>query len=123
MLDAARADALAASLDLDFHELAICRACLLFVTLPLDGGDERKIRGALRSFTPVLWDEGLALPLQAALERARRAGVPDAEAAIADIEARGPRSRVAQAAVRRLAAQQLEEMKRMRPWRYITSLN
>jgi hypothetical protein len=98
------AEQLAAALDLDVFEVGICHACLSFVSLPLDAGDEREAARALRAFTPILWEEGLALPLQAALERARRRGVPGAAAAIVDVERCGPGAPIVSAVVRALAA-------------------
>lgn len=92
------------ALDLDVHRVGICHACLSFVSFPLDEGDEAEVRRALRHFAPVLWSEGLALPLQAALECARRDGVPGAEEAIADVRARGARASVVRPVIRRLAA-------------------
>jgi len=80
------ADQLAAALDLDVYEVGICHACLSFVSFPLDDGDERETARAIRRFAPILWEEGLALLLQASLERSRRRRVAAAEAAIADIE-------------------------------------
>jgi hypothetical protein len=56
-------------------------------------------------FTPILWEEGLAEPAQAAVERAVKRGTPDAAAALADLGARGPRTPIARAIVRRLAGQ------------------
>ena len=53
--------------------------------------------------TPVLWAEGLAEPALAAVRRARDRGVPDAHAALADLERNGGRSSVARAIVRHLA--------------------
>ncbi len=87
--------------------------------MELDEGDERAIRAAVRFFADLLWDEGLEEPVRAALERARRAGVDGAEAAVADVQARGSRSAVFEAVVRLLARGKLEEARR----RYITSLN
>ena len=95
---------LAARLDLDVDDLAICHACLSFVSMPLDRGDEREVRRATFAMTPDLWAEGLELPARLALERARRAGVPGAEAGLSDIAERGGRSVTARAIVRRLAA-------------------
>ena len=95
---------LAAELDLDVYEVGICHACLSFVSFPLDDGDERKTAGAVRKFGPILWEEGLAVPLQAALERARRRGVAGAERAIADIKASGGQAPIVGAVVRQLAA-------------------
>lgn len=99
-----QAHELALALDLDVYEVGICHACLSFVSFPLDRGAEPEVRRALRHFAPVLWDEGLALPLQAALERARRCGVSGAAEAIADVEARGARATIVAAVIRRLAA-------------------
>ncbi|MGH2920737.1 MAG: hypothetical protein ACRDKU_01545 [Gaiellaceae bacterium] len=95
---------LAADLDLDVYEVGICHACLSFVAFPLDAGDERETAHALREFAPILWEEGLAHPLQAALERARRRGIAGAETAIADVERCGAQAAIVAAVVRRLAA-------------------
>lgn len=91
-------------LELDVNEIGICHACLSFVSFPLDLGDEPEVRRALRHFAPMLWAEGLALPVQAALHKARRSGVAGAADAIADVEARGPRATIVRAIIRRLAA-------------------
>jgi hypothetical protein len=96
---------LAAALDLDVYEVGICHACLSFVSFPLDLGDEREAARAVRTFTPILWREGLALPLQAALERTRRRGVKGAEEAVDDVERRGAQAPIVAAVVRRLAAE------------------
>jgi hypothetical protein len=88
---------LAAELDLDVYEVGICHACLSFVSFPLDDGDERRVARALRKFGPILWEEGLAEPLQAALERG-------AERAIADVEASGAQAAIVTAVIRQLAA-------------------
>jgi hypothetical protein len=98
------AEQLAAALDLDVYEVGICHACLCFVSFPLDAGDEREVARAVREFAPILWEDGLALPLQAALERARRHGVAGAAAAIADVERSGPRAPIVSAVIRTLAA-------------------
>jgi hypothetical protein len=99
-----QARAIAQALELDLDEIDICLACLSFVSFPLRTGDDREVRRALASVTPHLWEEGLALPAVAALEHARRAGVEHAEAALADITARGSRSPVVREIVLRLAA-------------------
>jgi hypothetical protein len=101
-LPQARADALAARLDLDL-DAGICHACLSFVSLALDSGDRAEIARELRQMTPNLWHDGLAEPALAALRRACELGLPDADAALADLERRGGRSPVARAIVRRLA--------------------
>jgi hypothetical protein len=102
-----RADALAARLDLDLS-VGVCPACLSFVSVALDGGDRREIARELRRMTPDLWHDGLAEPALAAVRRACELGVPDAEAALADLECHGGRSVVARSIVRRLA----EELRR-----------
>src|SRR5687768_3224720 len=116
----AGADLLAAQLELDLHEIGICQACLSFVSLAIDEGDAEAIRRETNRMTPVLWAEGLARPAQRALERARRGGIPGVEAALADIAARGPRSTIAKAIVRRLAtdlAAAAERERQRRRWR------
>ena len=111
----ARADALAAALDIDL-DCGICLACLSFVSMEIDGGDRHKITGALRRMTPDLWHDGLAEVAFAAVRQARDRGVADAGAALADLEACGGRSGVARAIVRRLAEQlsrQARELERV----------
>jgi hypothetical protein len=102
-ITAQQARAVAHALELDLDEFDICLACLSFVSFPLEAGDDPGVRRALASVTPHVWEEGLALPAVAALERARRAGLPHAEAALADIDALGSRSRVVREIVLRLA--------------------
>jgi hypothetical protein len=108
---AAHARDLVSRLDLDVHAIGICHACLCFVSFALDQGDESEARRQVAYFAPALWDEGLALPTRVALERARRAGIPRAEAAIADVDRRGARSPVVRAVVRRLGEDLLREMR------------
>jgi hypothetical protein len=103
-ITAQQARAVARVLELELDELDLCLASLSFVSVPLQAGDDREVRRALARLTPHVWEEGLALPAVAALERARRAGVPHAEAALADIDALGSRSRVVREIVLRLAA-------------------
>jgi hypothetical protein len=100
----AEAEALAAELDIDVDDIGICLACLSTVTFAIDGGNPHKIRGAVQSMTPYLWDEGLALPARMALGRARQRGVENAAEGLRDVETLGPRSRTARAIVRRLGA-------------------
>jgi len=101
---------LARELELDVHAIGICHACLCVVSFAIDNGDEAEIRRTVSSFAPDLWAEGLALPAQRALERARARGVAGAAEAIAHLEQRGPRSHVVKAIVRRLAEDLLAEM-------------
>jgi hypothetical protein len=100
----AEAVALAAELELDVDDLAICHACLSFVSFALDAGDERKVAGSITRMAPDLWAEGLSQPVRLALERARKLGIANAEEAIAAVAESGPRSPVVRAIVRRLAA-------------------
>ena len=103
-ITAQQARAVAHALELDLDEIDICLACISFVSFPLRAGDDREVHRALAYVTPHLWEEGLALSAVAALERARRAGLPHAQAALADIDALGSRSRVVREIVLCLAA-------------------
>lgn len=114
MLDRPRAWELASTLDLDMNEVGICLACLTFVAFPRDRGDEREVRRNTLQFTPILWDEGLERPACSALAQARRRGVKDAERALADVDASGPRTTIARAIVRVLALQMVAEMRARR---------
>jgi hypothetical protein len=100
----AEAEALAEELDLDVDDIGICHACLSFVSMAIDAGNPHKIRGAVQSMTPYLWEEGLALPARMALARADQRGVVNAREGLRDVELNGPRSRTARAIVRRLGA-------------------
>jgi len=100
----AEAAALAAVLELDVDDIAICHACLSFVSLAIDCGNERQVAGSITRMAPDLWAEGLAQPVRLALERARKRGVANAEEAIVAVDKSGPRSSVVRAIVRRLAA-------------------
>lgn len=99
------ADAVAAAVELDLDDVPICLACLSFVSMAIDSGDEREIRRWTSKMTPDLWEEGLALPARLAVGRAARRGVAGAAEALAELEQRGPRSRMARALVRRLGGQ------------------
>jgi hypothetical protein len=119
MFDRARAEALVEALDLDLNRVPHCSMCLFGISYPLRLGDDVEVRRALRFFLPLMWDEGLDESLETVLRRARRARVPGAAAALAEILSRGRKSEVARAAVLRLAKQQAEEAERA----YITSQN
>jgi hypothetical protein len=95
---------LAAQLDLDLDDVGICHACLSFVSFEIYGGNPHKIRGAVQSMTPWLWEEGLEVPVRMALERARRRGVAHADEALEEVRKLGPRTRIARAIVQRLGA-------------------
>jgi hypothetical protein len=98
------ADRLAANLELSVHDIGICHACLSFVSMAIDTGDEREIRRETNRMTPDLWADGLDVPLKMALARARERGVPNVDDAFDDVADRGPRSAIAKAVVRRLGA-------------------
>lgn len=110
-LTAARSRVLADALELDVHGVDVCHLCLSFVSFALDRGDEAEARRRTFEFAPDLWQEGLALPVRLALERARVAGVGDAEQAIEDVDARGARTPIVRAIVRRLAEDLVAEMR------------
>jgi hypothetical protein len=97
-----RTDALVRELDVDL-DVGICYACLSFVSFALDGGDPSEIARQIRRMTPALWKDGLAEPALAAVRRASDRGVPDARAALVDLERNGCTSSVARSIVRRLA--------------------
>ena len=100
-----------ADLGLDVDELPICQACLSFVSMSLD--DPKEARHWTYEMTPFIWEEGLREPALAAV---RAAGDL---AALADLEARGGRSKTARAIVMELARQQDERSKRR--WRAMTN--
>lgn len=104
------ATALAARLDLDLDSVGICFACLSIVSMTIDSADERSVRREVNRMAPDLWEEGLALPVLAALERARRAGDDDAREGIAEIERLGARSPIVRAIVRILAQELSDRM-------------
>jgi hypothetical protein len=93
-----------ADLGLDVDRLPICEACLSFVSCSLD--DPKEARHWTYEMTPAIWQEGLREP---ALEAVRKLG--DAEA-LADLEAKGGRSKTARAIVMHLARQQDERARR-----------
>ena len=101
-ISAEAAAELAARLDLNVHDIAICLACLSFVAVPLGRGDEREATRWARRMAPDLWEEGLEQPVRLVLRRASDEGVPNADAALADVETRGPRSVVVREIVLRL---------------------
>ncbi len=97
-----RADALAKRLELDL-DAPLCHACLSFVIFALDRGDARGIASEVRRMTSDLWNEGLAEIALGAVRRAVDAGIPDADAALADLERNGRHSAVARSIVKKLA--------------------
>jgi hypothetical protein len=95
-----RADALVAQLELSLD--GVCLACLSFVSFAVETGDPLAVTREVRRMTPDLWYDGLDVKALAAVRRARDRGVPDAAAALGDLERVGFRSGVARAIVRRL---------------------
>ncbi len=91
-------------LDLDVDHIGICQACLSLVSCSLT--DPKEARHWTYEMTPFIWEEGLREP---ALEAVRKLG--DAEA-LADLEAKGGRSKTARAIVMHLARQQDERARR-----------
>jgi len=89
-------------LDLDL-DASICHACLSFVSVALDGGDEAEVARQARRITPDLWEEGLAHLALGSVRRACELGVLDAHAALDDLEQNAGRSHTARAIVSRLA--------------------
>jgi hypothetical protein len=115
-----RAVSLAATLEVGLHSPGVCPACISFVAMEIDDGNERRVAGQITSLAPLLWDEGLGDVVRTELERqARGGGGPDAVDALAELELRRERSPIFRAVVRRLGAELAEEVRRSR----IASLN
>jgi hypothetical protein len=100
----AEAERLARQLDLDVDDIGICHACLSIVSMAIDAGNPHRVRGAVQSMTPDLWEEGLAVPARMALARALERGVANAREGLREVELHGSRSRTAREIVRRLGA-------------------
>jgi hypothetical protein len=98
----ALADELAHAVDLDLRELRICRSCLSFVSVVLERGSMVELQRTTALVAEELWHSGLALPVQATLERARRRGIRGAQDALANVRRQGASSPVVHALVRRL---------------------
>jgi hypothetical protein len=50
-----RAAALAATLQIGLHSPGVCPACISFVAIEIDHGNERRVAGQITSFAPLLW--------------------------------------------------------------------
>lgn len=107
----ARAEAVAAGLDLDL-DAGLCIACLGIVAIALEYGDSAEIARELRRITPDLWADGLSEQALPAVRSACERGVPDAHAALEDLEGGGGRSVTARAIVRRLAEELQQRTRR-----------
>jgi hypothetical protein len=92
-------------LRLDLGSTRICLACLSIVAFALDDCSRHEIQGRLMQLTLPLWEEGLAEPALAAVRDACDRGVPDAQAALVDLERDGARTPIARAIVLCLARQ------------------
>ena len=71
--------------------------------MALDFGGPGDVARELKRMTPDIWADGLSEVAMAVVRRSRDAGVPDANAALTDLEERGGRSAVARAIVQKLA--------------------
>ena len=107
----AEAERLAGQLDIDVDDMGICLACHSVVSMAIDAGNTHKVRGAVQSMTPWLWEEGLELPARMALERARRHGVAHAAEALEEVRRLGARTPIARAIVHRLGRDLSERAK------------
>lgn len=73
-----RAVALAATLRVGLNSPGVCPACISFVAIELESGNERRVAGQITSFAPLLWGEGLGELVRGELERQAREGSADA---------------------------------------------
>ena len=104
-----KTESVAAALPVGLQSRGVCPMCLLLL---LQGGPESFV-------VPTLWIEGMDEPVRDALVGAVGRGVPGADEALADFEARGCRSTIFRAVVRRLARELDESARRA----YAASLN
>ena len=109
-----RALALAQTLQIGLHSPGVCPACISFVAMEIDRGNERRVAGEITSFAPLLWDEGLGEAVRAALEPLARGGDEEARLALAELVVRRERSPIFRAVVRRLAGELAEGVRRSR---------
>jgi hypothetical protein len=108
-----RAAALAATFQIGLHSPGVCPACICFVAIEIDHGNERRVADEITSFAPLLW-EGLGEVVRGELERRVRGGDEEARVALAELVVRRERSPVFRAVVRRLAAELSEGVRRSR---------
>jgi hypothetical protein len=99
-MDADDAALLAAKLSVGLGSHGVCYPCLGLVADELASGDGRE---AEHWVVPTLWVEGLGVTVTAAVERAVELDLAHALAARDDLQARGCRSGIFRAVVRRLA--------------------
>ena len=103
-------DDLAKRLSVGLGSPGICLPCLGEVAHILETDPTRR-RGETW-FMTTLWAEGLGVSVTAALERAVALGITGAPEARSDLRARGARSAIFRATVRRLARELQEETDR-----------
>jgi len=103
-------DDLAQRLSVGLGSPGICLPCLGEVAEILETDPKRR-RGETW-FMTTLWAEGLGVSVTAAVERAVALGLAGAREAQDDLRARGPRSGIYRATVRRLARELKEETDR-----------
>ena len=108
-MDAKAAGSLAEKLSVGLGSHGVCYPCLGLVADELTAGDGRE---AERWVVPTLWAEGLGITVTAAVERAVELELLDAAAARDDLKARGCRSAIFRAVVRRLARELEQETQR-----------
>lgn len=108
-MDADAAAPLAARLSVGLGSHGVCYPCLGEVAHELEEGDGHPIE---QWVVPTLWVEGLGITVTTAVERAVQLGLPDADAARDDLAARGCRSGIFRAVVRRLARELHQETQR-----------
>jgi hypothetical protein len=108
-MDADAAAPLAKRLSVGLDSPGVCYPCLGEVAFELERGEGHRVE---RWVVPTLWVEGLGVAVVAAVERAVRLGVPGADPARDDLAARGCRSGIFRAVVRRLARELHQETQR-----------
>jgi hypothetical protein len=108
-MDADAIARLAAKLSVGLGSHGVCYPCLAVVADELASGEGRE---AEHWVVPTLWAEGLGITVTAAVERAVELDLFGAAAARDDLRARGCRSDVFRAVVRRLARELEQETRR-----------
>ena len=108
-MDADAAASLAEKLSVGLGSHGVCYPCLGMVAHELASGGGR---AAEHWVVPTLWAEGLGITVTAAVERAVELELFDAAVARDDLRARGCRSAVFRAVVRRLARELEQETQR-----------
>jgi hypothetical protein len=100
---------LAAKLSVGLGSHGVCYPCLGEVAWELEHESDHHVEHWV---VPTLWVEGLGVTVTAAVDRAVAIGVTDATTARADLQARGCRSGIFRAVVRRLARELEQETQR-----------